>query len=309
MIAETLPFFFFPSSFLSLSVLPTSHVALVILGASTIGALLGAAGSIMLLRREALLGDSLAHCTLVGVVCAFLLTGRKDFDVLFLGALISSALGLIIIKAIQSIPLIKPDAALAVVLAGFFGLGLIGLRTVQVSALGNKAGLDSFIFGKAALMTSSDVSASLVIAIIIFIVIFITRRSLAALCFDSQGLVSLSSPIRWAQVIVALILLSAVSVALPATGIILTCSLLIIPGCIAKFVTRSFNYYVICASCMGALSGAAGTLLSFYFENVSTGASITLAATFFLLLILSLRKCRSFFRPTPRLLTVTQERS
>lgn len=275
------------------SLLPNSQVWVVFIGASVIGALLGASGSIALLRREALLGDGLAHCTLIGVVIAFLITGTKQFSVLFFGACISATVGLGLIKALRSIPVIKPDAALAVVLAGFFGLGLMGLRVVQTSVHGNKAGLESFIFGKASLMTASDVSAVIVVSAVVLLLFGLNRRSLATLCFDSQGLVAFRRAILSARILAAAILLISVSIALPATGIILTCSLLIVPPSIAGFFARSFPQYVTLSAVLGALCGGMGTGLSFYFEKLSTGASITLSATTILLLALMLRTIRS----------------
>lgn len=269
--------------------LPASHLGVVLIGASVIGGILGGIGAIASLRREALLGDALAHCTLVGVVAAFFWFGQREFSLLFLGACLSSFSGLIIIRALLSVPIIKPDAALAVVLAGFFGFGLIGLRLVQVSSLPNKAGLESFIFGKASLMSGSDVSWAIVVALTVLLAILLTRRSLAALCFDSTGLVAFKPSVARAKFIFAALLLVSVSIALPATGVILTCSLLVIPASIAKFLARSFSKYLLFATALGALSGAIGAVASMYFSNVSTGASVTLTATSLLFLALFLK--------------------
>jgi manganese/zinc/iron transport system permease protein len=272
----------FPFSLL----LAGDHIATVLLGSAVIGAMLGAVGAIALMRREALLGDALAHCTLIGVVVAFLVTGQRDFLILFFGALVSATVGLLVIKLFLRVPVVKPDAALAVVLAGFFGLGLIGLRIVQVSDLSQKAGLESFIFGKASLMTTTDVAWAIVVGITAAIILWINRRSFAALCFDSIGLVGFQRKIAGGKWLSALLLLAAVAVALPATGVILTCSLLVIPASVARFTTHSFPAYVMVAALCGALSGYIGATVSVFHAQVSTGAAITLTAMFALVLTL-----------------------
>ncbi len=269
--------------------LPASHLAVVVIGASVIGCILGGVGAIASLRREALLGDALAHCTLIGVIFAFFWFGQREFSLLFFGACLSSFCGLLVIRALLTVPVIKPDAALAVVLAGFFGFGLIGLRYVQVSSLPNKAGLESFIFGKASLMTGADVTWAIIVAAVVLVGVLLSRRSLAALCFDSAGLVAFRPSVAIARIVFAALLLISVSIALPATGVILTCSLLVIPASIAKFMARSFFDYMLLATTIGAISGAIGAAASIYIENVSTGASVTLTATTLLALALIVR--------------------
>ena len=51
---------------------------------------------------------------------------------------------------------LQDDAAIGIVLSVFFGLGICLLSFIQQMPTGNAAGLETFIFGKAATMLSAD---------------------------------------------------------------------------------------------------------------------------------------------------------
>ena len=58
----------------------------VALGSALLGIVSGVLGCFAVLRRQGLLGDTLAHAALPGICLAFLLTGNKEQLVLLLGA-------------------------------------------------------------------------------------------------------------------------------------------------------------------------------------------------------------------------------
>ncbi len=63
----------------------------VALGSALLGIVSGVLGSFAMLRRQGLLGDTLAHAALPGICLAFLFTGNKEQIVLLLGAGLASA--------------------------------------------------------------------------------------------------------------------------------------------------------------------------------------------------------------------------
>lgn len=95
------------------------NLRMVWLGASVLGLVTGVLGSFAVLRRQSLLGDTLSHAALPGVVIAFMLMGR-ELGWLLVGAGIAGWLGTIFVNMIIRTTRIKQDAALGIVLAVFF---------------------------------------------------------------------------------------------------------------------------------------------------------------------------------------------
>src|SRR3712207_9428869 len=65
----------------------------VALGSAILGVVSGILGCFAVLRRQALLGDTLSHAALPGICLAFMATGSKDLPVLLLGAGLAGWLG------------------------------------------------------------------------------------------------------------------------------------------------------------------------------------------------------------------------
>jgi len=148
---------------------------LVALGSAILGATSGALGSFAYLRRQSLLGDAVSHAALPGIVLAFMLTGSKVPLVLMLGAGLAGWVGTLAVQVIVRRSRVPYDSALGIVLAVFFGVGLVLLTHIQKFPNAAQAGLDSFLFGQAASLLRRDVvtmavlgAAALVILILLW---------------------------------------------------------------------------------------------------------------------------------------------
>src|SRR5688572_3108879 len=137
--------------------LQDANTRVVLLGIALLGLAAGVVGSFAVLRRRALVGDALAHASLPGVCMAYFVVGDRNFAAFLAGALVFGVLGVAAISLIRAYTRIKEDAALGIVLSSFFGLGIMLSDIIQRQPSGNRAGLDTFIMGKAAGMVRQDV--------------------------------------------------------------------------------------------------------------------------------------------------------
>ncbi|MDX1740624.1 MAG: metal ABC transporter permease, partial [Rhodothermales bacterium] len=103
----------------------------VALGSAVLGVVSGTLGAFAVLRQQSLLGDAISHAALPGICIAFLLTGSKVTVALILGAAAAGWLATAAVSVIDRSTRIKYDAALGLVLAVFFGLGLVLLTIIQ----------------------------------------------------------------------------------------------------------------------------------------------------------------------------------
>lgn len=255
------------------------NVRSVLGGSLLLGAGAGVLGSFALLRQRALLGDALAHATLPGVCVAFLLTGSKHPLVLLAGAATSGALGVASVHAVTARSRIKPDAALALSLSVFFGLGIVLLTRIQKSGAAAQAGLDKFLFGQAAAMVPADVALLAGVAVAILAVVAVAYKEFELLAFDPGFATAIGWPVaRLAWLLDALTVL-AVVVGLQAVGVVLVSALLVTPAAAARYWTDRLPVMLLLSGAFGALSGAVGTAASALAPRMPTGPWTVVAAT------------------------------
>jgi manganese/zinc/iron transport system permease protein len=245
-----------------------SHTGLIIFGSATLGLVCGLTGTLMVLRKRALMGDALAHAALPGLCLGYLMFEQRSFFILFLGAVISGLLGVWCINIITEHTRLKDDAAIGITLSSFFGLGITLSRIIQNHSSGNRAGLDDFIFGKAATMVQDDIIVIIAVALITCALFTLLHKELKLLCFDRTFAESIGLPVKRLDLLIVTLIALSTMAALPAVGVVMASALLIFPAVIARVLTQSYTRMVLIAGVLGALSAALGTTLSAYLPNL-----------------------------------------
>lgn len=267
-----------------------------VLAGAVVGALCGAIGTFTVLRRLALVGDATGHATLPGVALAFLLTGSKSLSVLLLGALVSGLIANFAVAWLSKLPRSRPDAAIGVVLAVSFGLGIVLLSAVQASPTGAQSGLQSFLFGSAAAVSRAQVVTLAILGTVVLTTMIVGWRHLTLATFDPVYARSIGVRTGALDTAVFLALAVVVVMAIQTVGVVLVAAMLIIPPSAGLALTRRLPATVATASVIGAASGAVGALLSFARAGLSTGPTMVLVATGFLALALGWRRLRGGHR-------------
>ncbi|HET6879861.1 MAG TPA: iron chelate uptake ABC transporter family permease subunit [Pirellulales bacterium] len=259
------------------------NTGVVLAGASFLGASSGLIGAFALLRRRALLGDTLAHAALPGLCLGFLAWGERSLPVMLAGALASGVAGIAVVAVLRRFTRIKDDAALGIVLSLFFGAGLALLKYIQTHAVGgSRAGLDHYIFGSAASMIAGDVKLIASVALVGLAAVVLLYKEFRLVTFDAPFARVQGWPASLLDFLIMLLVSVTVIVALPAAGVVLTAALLILPAAAARFCTEWLSAMLVLSALFGALAGASGTMLSAG-GGMPTGPMIVLAgATIFL---------------------------
>ena len=126
------------------------NTAVVLIGVTLLGAAAGVVGTFAVLRRRALMSDTLSHATLPGICLAFLAAVLLEADgrslpVLLAGAAVSGVVGVLVVQAIAQTTRLPEDAAMGAVLSVFFGLGFVLLSHIQTLGTGAEGGIAKFI--------------------------------------------------------------------------------------------------------------------------------------------------------------------
>lgn len=276
-----------------LSQLNTSALWVPAAGTAGLGLAAGAVGSFAVLRRQSLQGDAVAHAALPGVAAAFLLGGRAPLA-LVVGGAAAGWLAMLIVSAVTRRSRVPFDAALAGVLAVFFGLGLVLFTYIQRNVTGAAlTPLERYLFGQAALVGVPDLWVIGGFAALALATVAALWKPFKVVSFDPAFAVGLGIPVRAVELLLTTLTVVAVVIGLKAVGVVLMTALLIAPAVAARQWTNRLGPLVLLAGAFGALAGVAGTvashLLSYQFPkagSVPTGPTIVLCATALVLLSL-----------------------
>lgn len=236
--------------------------AVVAIGAAILGLTAGVLGSFAVLRERSLVGDAIAHAALPGVCIAFLITGAKDAGSLIVGAAFAGIAGAVLMVAIEHTSRIRPDAAIGVVLASFFSLGVVLLTYIASTDNANQAGLEKYLFGQAAGLLERDLVVMAGLAAASLAAVAVGFRILKVAIFDPGFAASLGLPIRVIDVATTLLLVVAVIIGVRMVGAILMVAMLISPVVAARQLTHRLSTLLPLAGLIGATIGVTGALLA-----------------------------------------------
>jgi len=257
------------------------NTALVCIGAALLGAAAGAVGTFIILRRRSLASDAAGHATLPGLALAFIVMGLFTGDGrwmpgLMLGAALSAALGLVAVHWLCGRTRLPEETAIGVVLSVFFGCGVVLMTVVQYMGSGRQAGISSYLLGSAAGMLRREAELIAFMAFMTAVFIFLLRRPLGMLCFDSAHAALTGVAVRRVDWALSALLLAVVVTGLKVVGLVLSVALSVIPAVAARFWTNRVHHMVFIAAAIGALGGYLGAALSASAPNLPTGAVIVL---------------------------------
>ncbi len=252
---------------------------LALAGSVLLGVSCGLLGSFLVVRRMSLVGDTLSHAVLPGVALGFMWGMTKDPVAIFVGAVAAGLLGTTVVGWITRTTKLKEDAALGLVLAVFFAIGLVLMGIIQNLPTGNKSGLDKALFGQAAALNASDLKLMAVTTGATILLLWVFYKEFLVASFDPVFARAIGLPVRLLHHVLMLLLAAAVVVALQAVGVVLVSAMLITPAATAYLLTDRMHRMLWISAVVGLMSGALGAFISFLATNLPTGPCMVLAAS------------------------------
>ena len=238
-------------------------------------------GCFTFLRKRALIGDAVAHAILPGICLAFIFAQTKNPLVLLTGATLSGWLSIWLIDLIVAHSKIKTDAALALILSVFYGIGILLLTVIQNSGNAAQSGLDKFLFGSAAAMDQQDVIVFAIFSLLLLLVVFALFPQFRLIAFDRDFAQVRGFPVRRLEFTLSLLTVLAIAIGIQAVGVVLMAAFLITPAAAARYWTHRLGVMILLAICFAVGSGLAGTYISYVVPRMPTGPWIVTVLTFF----------------------------
>jgi manganese/iron transport system permease protein len=226
-------------------------------------------GTYVVLRGMAFLGDALAHIILPGVVIAFLLGWPLAVGALAVGVLAALAIG-----SISKRSEIKEDAAIGVVFAGAFALGVVLISLQRSYAVD----LAHILFGDLLGVTPFDLWIMAGLGFFVLLVVFAFYKEFLVLSFDPVLATTLRLPVAFLQYLLLVLLAAVIVISLQAVGVALVLAMLVTPASAAYMLTRRLPIMMILGAVIGCFSSLIGLYFSFY-ADVASGPAIVLVET------------------------------
>lgn len=249
--------------------------------ASIISAIIGV---IVIEKKLVMLTGGVAHTAYGGVGLGYLL----GFEPI-IGGGIFAVLASVLIGFMKK----KNDKLSDVFIAIFWSVGMaLGIVFISMSS-GYAPDMSSYLFGNILTVTSFDVIALLVLAVIVSVTFFSFNKYIESYLFDEEFLSVRKVNVTVIETITHVIIALSVVVLIKITGIILILALLAVPTATGMLVCKRFIPRVLLSALFGCLYCFVGIVLS-YEANLPTGATIIIVSSIiFFIIKVSKLACKS----------------
>lgn len=245
------------------------------------GALIGFAngflGAFVVLRRLALMADSLSHSLLPGLAVGMMLFGLAPSG-LFMGALFAALFVALGAQLIARGSRIKEDTAMGILYTIAFSAGVVLLAFVPV-----RVSLLHYLVGNILGISNQDLWVVYGITLIVIPLLVALQRPLLLTLFDPNVALSQGIRVDALNLVLMLALVCTMIASLQAVGVILLLGLLITPAATVYLLCDSYNAMLWGGGLLGMFGSCLGLFAS-YWLNVPSGACIVLVLGLFFFL-------------------------
>ena len=239
------------------------------LGTSLIAVLAAMIGVFIVLKGLAFIGDAIAHVSFAGIALALLLGWP-----LHLGAFLLASVTAIGITLLNRAAKVRHDTALAILFTGAFAVGVIIMA--RMPSVGGD--LSALLLGSVLGIRSQELWLIGGAVVVLGFMLWLAYHHLVYVAFDPVGAEAAGLPVLGLNILLMLMLSTAVVVSIQSVGVILVMALLITPAAAAGIFTRNLVKMMILAGALGIAATWVGLYLAFYY-SLPPGATIVIMTT------------------------------
>jgi zinc transport system permease protein len=244
-----------------------------LLGGSIAALVCALVGVFVILRKESMIGDGVAHMSFGGIAIGLFVGINPLYT-----ALVVSVISVLAISYMRRKGLAQSDSAIAVMLAIGFSTGLILISL----AGGFNVDLFSFLFGSILTIGINDLVIVAVLGLVSLAVIGIFYKELLSITFDEETSTLMGVPVGLLSTVFNVLVAVTIVLSIKVVGMILVAALLVIPGLTAFQLGMSFRDTSIAAILLGVTSVVVGVFASALFNVATSGIIVFTLVAFFL---------------------------
>lgn len=251
-----------------MSILDYDFMQRALIAAVLTGIAAPAVGTYLVQRRLALMGDGIGHVALTGVAVG-LLTGFAPVWT----AVTVAIIGAVLIEYVRSRGRASADVALAMLFYGGIAGGVLLTGLAGESA----ATLHTYLFGSIVTVSPADLWVVAGLALVVIAIAVGLAPQLFAVSQDEEFARVAGLPVRFYNVLIAVMAAVTVAVAMRTVGLLLVSALMVVPVATAQQLTRGFKATFSTALVLGLVPSVLGVVFA-YNVDVAPGASIVVIA-------------------------------
>lgn len=236
----------------------------------------GPFGCLLIWRRMAYLGDTMAHSAILGIVFSFLLKINMNVAIFTIAAF--SAFLLLFFQRTQNL---ANDTLLSIIAHFTLALGLVTFSFMSWIRID----LMSYLFGDILATSSEDiilvwVGGSLLLLWLASIWQILLLETISPEIARAEKISS-----RKLRITFTLMLAILIAIAMKIIGILLFTALMIIPAATARYFAKTPTQMAILASIIGVISSILGLFASLCWNSPTSPTIVVITSTFFFISI------------------------
>lgn len=231
-------------------------------------------GIFLVIKKQSMIGDGLAHVSFATIAIALFLN-KSPLLVSIPLVILSSFL---ILKLNEKAGL-HGDAAIGLVSSFAVALGVL----ISSIAKGFNVDLFSYLFGSILVISKLDIILSIILSILTTFLIILFYNSLFAITYDEEFARTMNLNVKGINYLIAVLTSITVVLGIRVVGTMLISSMIIFPTVTALQISTGFKDTILISTLVSVLSVILGVLLS-YILNFPTGATIVIINSIFFVL-------------------------
>ena len=236
----------------------------------------GPLGCVVVWRRMAYFGDTLAHSALLGTAMAIMVDINPLLGVLIIGLLISTLL-----VVFQRKPDISSDTLLGIMAHGALAVGLVLMALMQNQ--GMRIDLMAYLFGDILAVSWNDLIWMSAGVILVLFALKVLWRSLLSIAVHEELARSEGIAVERVRLLFMLLVAVIVAVAMKVIGILLITALLIVPAATARRFSSSPESMAVISIFLGMIAVVFGLIASMQWDSpVGPSIVVVTVVSFFM---------------------------
>jgi zinc transport system permease protein len=237
-------------------------------------------GMFIVLRRQSMIGDTLAHVTIAGVALGLLIETYP----LLLG-IVFAVLASFAIEQIRKIYKTYAELSIAIILSG----GVAFATFLFTLGKGFNINVMSYLFGSIYTLDRTDLWVILIVTVIVCMIIMTYFKELMLMTFDEDAAKVNGLPVRRFNLMLTVLVALVVSVAIKIVGALLVSALLIIPVATSLLISRGFKHAMLLSVLFSEIAVVSGLMIAGVW-NMAPGGTVVLTAITMLVTVMVVKR-------------------
>jgi ABC-type Mn2+/Zn2+ transport system permease subunit len=226
----------------------------------------GFLGTFIIIRKEAIIGHTLANMAFLGIALGILFSVN-----LSLMSAIVCLFGVFLIVILKRSQFFASDSVLEFTAQFAMASAIIVISLLQ----GYRTDLMQYLFGDILAISRSDMTATILLTVVVLISIIVMKRKLLQVTFNEELAHSSGTSLILYELLFLLLVGLVVVFAVKIVGVILMTAFLVISPNISKVIAKNFQQMLILSGILALLGTTVGLFVS-YFLDVPSGPMIIL---------------------------------